>query len=112
MVARTSIKFCGGMEFAHCLTPLHQMYESTDGKQKRRWHYDAHDDYFYDNFSKILEVAERVGIYKLPTGFQKNNKQSLHRFDAVDVDGKNVFIGQSTLFKQFTNTPNQAIPQN
>jgi hypothetical protein len=103
-------------------------------------------------------VAERVGIYKLPTGFQKNSKfvtsltphlsllspslpllslpsslpplplflplfsspflfltrhtrPSLRRFDSVDVDGKNVFIGQTTLFKQFTITLNQAIPQ-
>lgn len=99
-------------EFAHCITPLHQTYgESPDGKQKRRWHYDAHDDYFYDNFSKILDVAERVGIYKLPSGFSKHNRQSLRRFDAVDVDGKNVFIGQTTLFKQLTHPPDMAIPQ-
>ena len=37
-------------------------------------------------------------------------RQSLRRFDSVDVDGKNVFIGQTTLFKQFTISPNMATP--
>jgi hypothetical protein len=40
----------------------------------------------------------------------KLDRQSLRRFDAVDVDGKNVFIGQTTLFKQLT-TPSTPTPQ-
>jgi len=87
-------------EFAHCITPGLLVYGHDEkGKPKRKWGYNAHNDTFYDNFSLILDVAEKQGIYKLPTGFSKNNKISLRRFDNVDVDGKNVFVGQTSLFK-------------
>eukprot|EP01111_Echinosteliopsis_oligospora_P014142 TRINITY_DN5262_c0_g1_i1.p1 TRINITY_DN5262_c0_g1~~TRINITY_DN5262_c0_g1_i1.p1 ORF type:complete len:279 (+),score=33.86 TRINITY_DN5262_c0_g1_i1:52-888(+) len=67
-------------EFGHCITPGLQVYD-----RKNKWVYDAHGDDFYINFSKILTLAEHLGIYTLPKGFNKSSIPSLRRFDALDV---------------------------
>lgn len=50
-------------EFAHCITPG-----------------ESHTDRFYDNYAKILRVAEQLGIFTLPNRY-KLNRHHLKRFD-------------------------------
>eukprot|EP00026_Physarum_polycephalum_P016670 Phypoly_transcript_17633.p1 GENE.Phypoly_transcript_17633~~Phypoly_transcript_17633.p1 ORF type:complete len:259 (+),score=33.70 Phypoly_transcript_17633:105-779(+) len=93
-------------EFAHCITPGSYVYGHDDsGKHKRKWNFTPHDDTFYTKFAHILDIAEKLKIYKLPPPFSKNNKISLKRFDAVDVDQKNLFIGTSEFLNSPTSPP-------
>jgi len=85
-------------EFAHTITtPTLVFGHSKDGKGKKKWIYDSHDEQFYTNFSNILAVAEKLDIYKLPAGFNKFNKKSLKRFDAVDVGDASAIVGTTQL---------------
>ena len=76
-------------ELAHSITPGVLTYgsdpDSTKGKKSRRWYFDAHCDLFYQNFAKILRVAEELGIFALPKRKSKLSHRSLLRFDAIDV---------------------------
>jgi len=88
-------------EFAHCIAPGIKVYgHAENGKPKRQWTYERHSDTFYTCFSRILDVAEKLGIYKLPAGFSKNSTPSLRRFDRVDVDSKNLFVGHTEILRQ------------
>jgi hypothetical protein len=45
-----------------------------------------HPSTFYQNYAALLQVAERLGIYKLPPAPDKFGQKSLRRFDSIDPD--------------------------
>jgi len=74
-------------EFAHCLTPGELHYgHNEDGKRSRKWHYIAHCEAFYANFAKILVLADRLDIFKLPNTPNKYSMRNLKRYDSIDVE--------------------------
>jgi len=46
---------------------------------------DVHGELFYNNFAKILKLADQLDIYSLPPRFKNYALHTLKRFDAIDL---------------------------
>mmetsp|Transcript_10165 Transcript_10165/g.31692 ORF Transcript_10165/g.31692 Transcript_10165/m.31692 type:complete len:168 (-) Transcript_10165:104-607(-) len=66
-----------------------------------------HSDVFYANFSALLRVAEKLGIYTLPPSPNKFAPKSLMRFDNLDLEASlgGLNLGRSHLFATALGAP-------
>merc|ERR1719197_35569 len=67
-------------ELAHAITP------STQFLRNNKWEFsDSHGEDFYENFGILLRIAEKNGIFKLPSKPKKFSMANLKRYDALDI---------------------------
>lgn len=71
-------------ELAHTATESVQRKSRENGKSSRRFRPDDHGTLFYTSFRTILEAAEELHIFKLPSAADKYSMRSLARFDNLD----------------------------
>jgi len=86
-------------EFAHCMTPGYQVFGRDErGRRSRKWHCHTHSETFYDNFGRVLKVAEDLGIYTLSDSTvssggrggicSKYSLKTLKKFDSIDLEAQ------------------------
>jgi hypothetical protein len=84
-------------EFGHCIANVEHDMEKRETL--------FHGDEFYNSFAKLMQVAEKIGIYRLncfkSNKFDLNNLKKLDRFDLISHSM--ISIGSSNLFQEKKN---------
>ena len=63
-----------------------RQYEEIDIKKPDEWVILHHSPTFYTNFVILLQMAEKLGIYVLPSIPNKYSARNLKRFDQIQID--------------------------
>lgn len=60
-----------------------------------------HSPSFYANFSRILRIADKLDIYKLPITHRNFTVKSIHRYDTMINPSDNVSLGYSKKYSKY-----------
>ena len=64
----------------------YRQYEGISDKKPEDWVILHHSPTFYTNFAILLQMAEKLGIYVLPSIPNKYSARNLKRFDQIQID--------------------------
>ncbi len=87
-------------EFAHATTDFilkKGVIDELGKKKSRKFREEHHGIEFYQNYKRILQTAEAMGIFEIPHIPDKFSARNLSRFDNIDISNQSSDIGHVLL---------------